>query len=335
MTDLGRRKHYAQFYGDAPVEHIDADQPLVVVVGNCQAESLRVLLAGPGAPGAEGALRDGASARVRTVRVPPVFEWTGEDVAAAGRLLARADALVTQPIRDDYRGLPSGTRQLEALLPPSGRSVRVPALRYAGLHPYQVIVRDPADSSLDPPVVPYHDLRTMAEALAGRSPDDGPLWPRRPLPELSREALRRGHAESVDQLRRRERAHGTVEISDVLEDHPHWHTVNHPDNSTLMALARRTLSALGLQDEVAEPGRELLRSIEAPVDPEHAQALGARLRPEARHRGWRIGLGPAQTEADEMTVAREQLAFCAQRPALLDHALQRHGQRMRFLGLVP
>lgn len=335
MTDIKRRQHYAQFYGGGPAEHSNADQPLIVVIGNCQAEALRVLLAGPENPGTGAATAEGAPARLRTVQVPPVFEWTGEDVEAAGRLLARADGLVIQPIRDDYRGLPSGTRQLEALLPRSVRSVRIPVLRYAGLHPYQVIVRDRADSSLDPPVVPYHDLRTMAEALAGRGPRDGPLWPQRPPLELSREVLEQGHAESLDQLRRRERAHGTVEVSDALEGRPHWHTVNHPDNATLMALARRTLAALGLHDEVVDPGRELLPSVEAPVDSDHARALGARLRPEARHRGWRIGTGPVQTEAHELSIASEQLAFCAQRPGLLAHALERHGERMRMLGLLP
>nr|WP_284289671.1 WcbI family polysaccharide biosynthesis putative acetyltransferase [Angustibacter aerolatus] len=36
-----------------------------------------------------------------------------------------------------------------------------PVVRYAGLHPWQVIVRTDAG---DPPVVPYHDLRTVARA---------------------------------------------------------------------------------------------------------------------------------------------------------------------------
>lgn len=51
----GRRQHYAHFYGLAPLP--SDDRPLLVVHGNCQAESLRVLL-------------DGAASPVRTVRVP-------------------------------------------------------------------------------------------------------------------------------------------------------------------------------------------------------------------------------------------------------------------------
>lgn len=318
MNDSGRRQHYGEFYAPAPPRAQDG-LPLVAVIGNCQAESVRVLLEGTG--------------RVRTVRVPPVFEWAPEDIDAVGRLLARTDGLIAQPIRDDYRGLPSGTRQLEALLPPSSSSVRVPVLRYAGLHPHQVIVRDPQDSSLDPPEVPYHDLRTIAEALA-RPDDDEPRWPRTPAPALEAPVLEALHAESVEQLRAREQAHGAVAMSDVLERRPHWHTINHPDNATLSELARRVLAALGLPEiEIPDPGRELLRSIEAPVDPEHARALRAELRPDARHEDWRVGWGPEAQTVGLERIARAQLAFCRARPQLLERAVQRHGERMRLLGL--
>ncbi|WP_186304326.1 WcbI family polysaccharide biosynthesis putative acetyltransferase [Kocuria palustris] len=325
MSSPGRLQHYAGFYAqEDPVAESD-DRALVVVIGNCQAESLRILLdSDPG---------------LRSVRVPPVFEWDDRDVAAAARLLARTDALVMQHVRDDYRGLPSGTRQLEALLPPSSLAVRVPVLRYAGLHPFQVIVRDPDDSSLDPPGVPYSDLRTLALAAHGADGDDGSLPPH--APELDAQTLERLHEESVGQLGARERAHGTVVMSDVLETRPHWHTINHPDNATLTALAERVLAELGRglgfapdPAGIPDPGRELLRSIEAPVDPDHARALGARLRPDARHDGWRVGPPDDFVELDEATIAREQLAFCRARPRLVERGLQRHGERMRMLGLL-
>lgn len=246
-----------------------------------------------------------------------------------------------QPVRDDYRGLPSGTRQLEALLPSSSLRLRIPVLRYAGLHPFQVIVRDPEDSSLDPPAVPYSDLRTLAQASragAGFRPDALPPN----APQLEAEALEALHAESVGQLRAREQAHGTVVMSDALEARPHWHTINHPDNATLRILAQRVLEELGRglgfapdPDGVADPGRELLRSVEAPVDPTHARALGAVLRPDARTSGWRLGTGRDARELDEAGIAREQLAFCRARPRLIERALARHGQRMTMLGLLP
>lgn len=346
MSNPGRAKHYADFYGlsgqgadhRGPDGAAVGDLPLVVVIGNCQAESLRVLLdADPG---------------LRSVRVPPVFEWDARDTEAAARLLARTDALVMQPVRDDYRGLPTGTSQLEALLPSSSLRLRVPVLRYAGLHPFQVIVRDPDDSSLDPPGVPYSDLRTLAQAArsgSGSGPDAGAsadpvdpavLPPHAPV--LGAEALEALHAESVGQLSARERAHGTIVMSDALEARPHWHTINHPDNATLSILAQRVLDELGRglgftpdPDGVADPGRELLRSVEAPVDPAHASALGAVLRPDARTSGWRLGSGPEAQELDEAEIARQQLAFCRARPRLVERALARHEQRMTTLGLLP
>ena len=91
----GRRQHYAHFYGLLPLPR--DERPLLVVHGNCQAEALRVLLAGDASP-------------VRTVRVPPVHELTSEDLPHLDRLLAEVDVLVSQPVRDGYRDLPVGRR---------------------------------------------------------------------------------------------------------------------------------------------------------------------------------------------------------------------------------
>ena len=60
--------------------------------------------------------------------------------APAGR---GADLLVSQPVADDYHGLPIGTAQLVARLPAGARHVVVPIVRYAGLHPHHVVVHPP------------------------------------------------------------------------------------------------------------------------------------------------------------------------------------------------
>jgi hypothetical protein len=49
---------------------------------------------------------------------------------------------------------------MAAMMRPHATVVRWPVIRWAGLHPFQAIVRDPRDPSRDPPIVPYHDLRT-------------------------------------------------------------------------------------------------------------------------------------------------------------------------------
>jgi hypothetical protein len=52
--------------------------------------------------------------------------WQLPITTTRGRSPGAAYALVMQPVRDDYRGLPSGTRQLEALLPSSSLRLRIP-----------------------------------------------------------------------------------------------------------------------------------------------------------------------------------------------------------------
>ena len=274
---------------------------LLVVVGNCQAESTRKLLMSTGHFSGE--------------RIAPVHELEAPDMGWFLDLVARADVLVTQPIRDNYRGLPVGTRQLRT----SARRVVVPVLRFDGLMPHQAIIRDPADSSLNPPVVPYHDLRILTAAARG---DEKPVA-HRPL----HDAYVRAAAMSVEQIRSREQRHGSVVVSDYLETAPVWHTVNHPDNATLAFMASRVLEALGLPGEPVPPDYEMLGGLDAPVEAAAAEALGVSVQGRDVWRDRSNGV----ISADEIREA--QLEFYRQRPALVAHGLARHAERIVNLGL--
>jgi hypothetical protein len=294
----GRRAHYGDFY-DGP----RGTGPLAVVHGNCQAEALRVVLA-PATP-------------EHMVRVPPAHELTTEDIAHLRAVLARTTLLVAQPVRDDYRGLPIGTRQLTALLPRAAQVLRVPIVRHLGLHPYAAIVRHPTDRSAVPPVVPYHDLRTVV-AAAGR-PRVAPAGP---------EALRAVGTASVAELARRERAACDVGVSDVLTrlGVDAVHTLNHPGNHVLVALARRVQRALGRSAEVRDPGRTLLGEVKAPLEPAVLDALGLAASPREH---WVVR---GQSVADE-TVRTAHLAWYAEHPQWVAAALARHAERITSLGL--
>ncbi|SDL89185.1 hypothetical protein SAMN04488535_1146 [Corynebacterium mycetoides] len=284
--------------------------PTLTVVGNCQAESTRKLLMSSGAFDSE--------------RITPVHELTEADMGWFGSLLARTDVLVTQPIRDNYRGLPVGTSQMLAQLPPGAAHVVVPVLRFDGLMPYQAIIRDPDDPSLNPPVVPYHDLRTLAAAARGL---DAPV-DAAPSPD----ALRRAAAMSVDQIRSREQRHGTVVVSDYLETAPVWHTVNHPDNATLVVMAQRILQALGLSGEVSPGDYEMLGELDAPIESDAAAALGVGGQAGVAGRTqWTHRTGGVIPRAE---IERAQLEFYRQRPALVAHGLGRHAERLDTLGLA-
>lgn len=282
---LARRAHYAQFYGDAP-----APDGFGVVVGNCQAESLRIVIDSPSVP---------------TVRVPAVHEMTAEDAALLHGLLARARFVVVQPIRDDYHHLPLGTRQLRAALPPGAACVVVPNVRFAGLHPFQAALRVPGVAE-EPPMVAYHDVRVLA-AAAG-------------LPvaaALRTPAVRALAAESVDELRRREQA-TDVAASDLFAS-PSFalmRTVNHPGNAIWLPLAERVLAALGTGSEPTDPGRPLLAAVQAPREHWVAEAWGS---DEPARTHWLVD----GAEVDPEEVAGAHRDWYRRHPAFVSAAVQR------------
>jgi hypothetical protein len=301
QQDPARRRHYADFYDPDRLERAVADpRPLCMVVGNCQAEAMRLLLDGP----------------VTSLRIPPVHEMTASDLGALHRILARVDVLVTQPIREGYRGLGLGSAQLAARCRPDTAVVTVPVLRDTGLFPDHAIVRDPTGRVGDPPLAPYHHLSLLARAAGLR------------LDPLDVDSVRSDAALSVEQLRRRERAHHTVPASDLLEQRTaaSFHTLNHPGNPVLLGVARRVRAALGLTEEIADPGRELLGAVLAPLEPVVLEALDLTGPPRL---GWLVD-GRALT-AEE--VADSHLQWYRENPAVVEHGLERHRDRLALRGL--
>lgn len=298
--DHGRRRHYGEFYG-----MVDEPGPVALVHGNCQAESLRVLLAGS------------PTFAPRPVRVPPVHELTADDLPHLHALLARTALLLSQPVRDGYRDLPLGTAELAAHLPAGARVLRWPVVRYAGLHPWTVIVRHPVDMAAVPPVVPYHDLRTLT-AAAGLPPA--------PRPDAA--ALREAAELSVSELAERERA-TDVGVADLLLGlgTDAAHTLNHPGNPVLIALARRVQAAVGLPADADDPGRALLGGVRAPLDPDVLDALGLDAEPRDH---WLVDGAPV----DDGQVRAAQLAWYADHPQWVAAGLERHARRLRILSMT-
>ncbi|MFJ4036440.1 WcbI family polysaccharide biosynthesis putative acetyltransferase [Microbacterium sp. NPDC090007] len=283
---IARRAHYAAFFGDVlPPEGYG------VVVGNCQAESLRLVISSDALP---------------TVRVPAVHELTADDAGRLHRLLAGASFLVAQPVRDDYRGMPLGTAQLRRSLPSSARTVTVPAVRFAGLHPFQAVLRLP-DFPEDPPLVAYHDVRTVARA-AGL--DVAAALPARAVQEIA--------AASRSELRRREGLGLDVAASDLLEPvvDDLARTVNHPGNALFLPLGARLVAALGAPGREVDPGRPILASVRAPLEEWVVDAWGLDATPRP---DWIVG--GENVPAD--VVRDAQLAYYAERPALLAAVVDR------------
>lgn len=295
-----RTRHFGTFYG---LDEPDGDDPVVLVVGNCQAESLRLMLDGGG---------------LRTVRMPAVHELVAADLPHLARWMSRTDLLITQPIRDDYHGLPIGSAQLAGRLRPGTPVLRVPVIRFAGLYPAHAIVRPPSDPSLVPPVVAYHDLRVLAEAAGLRSRS-----------RLGVPMVRAIAEHSLGQLRDREGRHGTVVVSDLFEtpSFAHMRTLNHPGNPVWTALAARVRAALGLREHVVDPGRPLLDSVHAPREAAVIEAWDTG-EPECPH--WVVGGRVVETGA----VREAHLVWYRRYPDAVRAGLARHVDALRILGFA-
>jgi Polysaccharide biosynthesis enzyme WcbI len=314
-ADAGRAEHYAEFYG---VRELPGPEVLGVL-GNCQSEALRQLISsGPESP-----------AVPPSVRIPPVFELTAEDLPHLHRVLSRTSVLVAQPVRDGYRGMPLGTDQLAAHLPAGATTVRIPVLYDSSLFPWMVTVRHPARPDEDPPVVPYHDLRTLAEAATEL--DGGPRAPGVPaavrLP-LAPERIRQLAQASLDRMRERERAHRTLPVADRLAGLavPAFHTINHPANEVLALLASGVRTHLGADASVVAPGRTLLGDVLAPLEPQVLAALEVN---GASRQDWTVGGEPVS----DAQVRAAHLDWYRANPEAVRAGVERHGQLLADLGL--
>ncbi|WP_292975738.1 WcbI family polysaccharide biosynthesis putative acetyltransferase [Mycobacterium sp.] len=279
--------------------------------GNCQAEALRLLLdAVPDRP-------------YRTVRVPPVHEIRSSDLPFVDALLRQTAVLLSQPVRQHYRDLPIGTADLIRRLPTGAAAYRWPVIRYAGLYPFQAIARHPADRSITPPGVPYHDLRTVAAACRGAAADDE--WDI----DVSDDQIRTAAAASRSDLARRERD-TDVGIADAIATYgaDAAHTINHPGDSTLRELARRVLALCDLPDTLAPiDGGPLLGSAYAPLEPRVIAALGITATPRPQ---WRL----QGVELDPQDVHATQIDWYRRYPEFIDVTVRRHRKTMQTLGLI-
>lgn len=303
LTDDARRRHYGEFYG---LDDIEGPGPIAVVIGNCQAESLRLFL----------------GAGLRSVRVPAVHELTVSDLPHLDRLLARTDVLVTQPIRDDYHGMPLGSAQTGARLAPGAAVVTFPVIRFAGLYPAHAIIRPPSDPSMVPPIVEYHDFRTLAEAAdraAGR---------RVASARIDVATVRAVAQLSLSELRRREIAHGTLPVSDLFErpSFAQMRTLNHPGNAVWQVVAARLGERLGLSGGPADPGRPVLNGVHAPREEAVIEAWGSDASPTTH---WTVD--GKSIDVDE--IRQGHLEWYAEHPDVVSAGIARHGETLHLLGL--
>jgi hypothetical protein len=289
-----------------------AGRKLCVVYGNCQAPALRAMLASSPSLSSEYAFAP----------IPPCNELTARDAGRLRRLLGRARLFVAQPVREGYRGLGLGMEELAANLPAGAESVSWPILYYRGLFPFQVYVSEYQDQPM--PVTTYHDLRFLHCASQGFGLERAAVWLRGY--EAPRKALRAVAAESIAELERRERELG-VRASDRAARPGALHTINHPANELLAAVAERVQAVLGTPADAPLQAEELLGELRTPLEPPVVEALGLDATPATT---WTANGRPYGLE--ELLAAHLEAYTAA--PELVSAGIAQHAVAISDLGMA-
>jgi hypothetical protein len=293
---------------------MSSSTPLVVVWGNCQADPIATLI--------ESSVR---AAGMQVEHLPPVFEINEAGLEHLRRnILPRTAVLISQPVRDEY-GIPGcGTNQLAELLPSDARLITFPNTYDTSAFPYQVDAHLESGERIDAPITAYHDLRAIAAAAQGLSVDRAVAWWPAPTANMVTTNAQRSQAE----LRRREQPLD-VHSSDLMIDGLAMHTLSHPNNLTLVKIARRIVTALGLpgESEIANPAREFLGERLAPIEAAVVDALGW---PQSDRRDeWIV----AKKTVPLSDLLKQQLDFYAQHPGISADARTRFANRLALLEL--
>jgi hypothetical protein len=237
-----------------------------VVVGNCQATALELMLN----------TSEQFTKRFELVRFPPVHEFPEELVPDLHRAIADAAVVIPQRIDEGYRGgIGLGTETL-AQLAGEVPVIRWPSVFWAGYFPDLFYLRDAQQAPVLDGPFDYHDrsiLRGYAEgldvaAVCGLLADpavdsDAAEW----AEHASAELKLRGQSCDV-QI--------TSFIASRFRDELLFFTMNHPTNSLLAFIAEQILSLLGLAGDVDQsrmPG-QVLGSTFYPLHANHVRALG-------------------------------------------------------------
>jgi hypothetical protein len=246
-----------------------------VVVGNCQASALELMLD----------THEAFSRRFELVRFPPVHEFRAEQVPALHEAVAQAALVIPQRVDDGYRdGLGLGTETLTRIA--GGHVVRWPSVYWAGYFPDLFYLRDAARAPVLDGPFDYHDRSIVRAYASGLDVDatcallqdaevssGAEAW----AADATAELAVRGEDCDVDVA---------PFIADHFRDELLFYTMNHPTNRLLAFIAQQIVNLLGLAGNVRSelmPG-EVLGSTFYPLHANHVRALGLRF-------GERLGAG--------------------------------------------
>ena len=240
-----------------------------VVVGNCQAKALELMLA----------TNDAFAQRFEFASFPAVHEIPDAQGPELHEAVRGAALLLVQRVDEGYRdGIGLGTETL-AQLAGTSHVLRWPSVYWAGYVPDLFYLRDANGGPVVDGPFDYHD-RVVFDAYVdglgvdatcalladpGR-PSDAPAWAELATTELGV----RGRDCDIEVA---------AFIADRFRDELLFFTMNHPSNVTLRHMADQVLALLGLPGS-ADAARlgpaDLLGSTFYPLHATHVKALGLR-----------------------------------------------------------
>jgi hypothetical protein len=238
----------------------------IVVVGNCQAKALEMMLA----------TNVEFTKRFEFVSFPAVHEIPEVMVPELHRAVADANVVIPQRIDNAYRdGIGLGTETL-AEIAGAATVVRWPSIYWAGYFPDLFYLRDPQGQPVIDGPFDYHD-RSILQAYAKgldvtktcclladpELPSNAPEWAANATAELDI----RGQDCDV---------HVTTYIESRFRDELLFFTMNHPTNRLIAVVAEQITEHIGVPGNIDQrqmPG-EVLGPTFYPLHPNHVRALG-------------------------------------------------------------
>lgn len=240
----------------------------VVVIGNCQAKALEMMLA----------TNEEFTKRFEFVSFPAVHEIPADMVPELHAAVADAAVVIPQKVDDGYRdGIGLGTETL-ASIAEKAAVVRWPSVYWAGYFPDLFYLRDEMGRPVVDGPFDYHDRCILHAYVSGldiaatcqlledpEQPSDAPAWAANATAELHD----RGRDCDVQV---------TEFIDSRFRDELLFFTMNHPTNQILGFIAQKITGLIavpGRVDHQRMPG-EVLGETFYPLHPNHVCALRLR-----------------------------------------------------------
>lgn len=237
----------------------------VVIVGNCQAKSLEMMLD----------TNEEFTKRFEFVSFPAVHEISEAMVPALHRAVAEATIVILQRVDDGYRdGLGVGTETLAGIAA-AATVVRWPSVFWSGYFPDLFYLRNEEGQPVVDGPFDYHDrsiLRAYASGLDvadtcrlledSELPSAAPSWAANATVELNL----RGQDCDIEV---------TTFIDSTFRDELLFFTMNHPTNRMLGFIAQQITEFIGIPGQVnhRQIPDEILGSTFYPLHPNHVRAL--------------------------------------------------------------